>query len=115
MHVTSFYSYKGGVGRTLCLLNVAWELALRGKRVALMDLDLEAPGLHRAHLSPHSAKKKKWEPIGKREGLLHAFHAWMDGVDEQNEASQPFDLRLVIGLGPDKNIALLPAGRNDDQ
>ncbi|MGH9890526.1 MAG: KGGVGR-motif variant AAA ATPase [bacterium] len=115
MHVTSFYSYKGGVGRTLCLLNVAWELALRGKRVVLVDLDLEAPGLHRAHLSCGGAKEEKWGPIGKREGLLQAFHAWMDRVDEQNEASQPFDLRLVIDLGPDKNIALLPAGRNDDE
>lgn len=41
----AFYSYKGGVGRTLALANAAYLLAARGKRVALLDLDLEAPGL----------------------------------------------------------------------
>ncbi len=41
----TFYSYKGGVGRTLALGNVAWEAALRGKRVVVIDFDLEAPGM----------------------------------------------------------------------
>lgn len=40
----TFYSYKGGVGRTLCLLNVAAVLAQHGRRVVAVDLDLEAPG-----------------------------------------------------------------------
>lgn len=42
----AFYSYKGGVGRTLALANVAHSLAERGKRVVLLDMDLEAPSLH---------------------------------------------------------------------
>jgi hypothetical protein len=42
----AFYSYKGGVGRTLALANCARVLAAGGKRVLLMDFDLEAPGLH---------------------------------------------------------------------
>ncbi|MDM8555958.1 SUMF1/EgtB/PvdO family nonheme iron enzyme [Desulfococcaceae bacterium HSG7] len=41
----TFYSYKGGVGRTLALGNVAWEAALRGKKVVVIDFDLEAPGI----------------------------------------------------------------------
>lgn len=41
---TTFYSYKGGVGRTLALLNVAAVLAEAGRRVVAVDLDLEAPG-----------------------------------------------------------------------
>lgn len=41
----AFYSYKGGVGRTLALANVAFSLASRGKRVVLIDMDLEAPAL----------------------------------------------------------------------
>lgn len=41
----TFYSYKGGVGRTLALANVAYALAARGKKVVTLDLDLEAPGL----------------------------------------------------------------------
>src|ERR1700740_3747544 len=45
--VVTFYSYKGGVGRTMALANVAWILASNGKRVLIVDWDLESPGLHR--------------------------------------------------------------------
>ncbi|MGX1368905.1 tetratricopeptide (TPR) repeat protein [Streptomyces canus] len=45
--VVTFYSFKGGTGRTMALANVAWILASNGKRVLAMDWDLEAPGLHR--------------------------------------------------------------------
>ncbi|WP_338681167.1 FxSxx-COOH system tetratricopeptide repeat protein [Streptomyces acidiscabies] len=45
--IVTFYSYKGGTGRTMALANVAWILAANGKRVLAVDWDLEAPGLHR--------------------------------------------------------------------
>lgn len=41
----TFYSYKGGVGRSMALANVAASLASRGRRVLMVDFDLEAPGL----------------------------------------------------------------------
>lgn len=43
----TFYSFKGGVGRTLALLDVAVILARAGRRVVAVDMDLEAPGFHR--------------------------------------------------------------------
>lgn len=46
MHTIAFYSYKGGVGRTLLVANVAKYLARMGKKVLVLDFDLEAPGLH---------------------------------------------------------------------
>ncbi|WP_438290358.1 FxSxx-COOH system tetratricopeptide repeat protein [Streptomyces sp. HUAS TT7] len=45
--VVTFYSFKGGVGRTMALVNTAWILASNGLRVLMVDWDLEAPGLHR--------------------------------------------------------------------
>ncbi|MFG2619877.1 FxSxx-COOH system tetratricopeptide repeat protein [Streptomyces sp. NPDC048507] len=45
--IVTFYSYKGGTGRTMALANTAWILAANGKRVLAVDWDLEAPGLHR--------------------------------------------------------------------
>ncbi|MFF5082058.1 FxSxx-COOH system tetratricopeptide repeat protein [Actinoplanes sp. NPDC000266] len=45
--VVTFYSYKGGTGRTMALANVAWILAANGKRVLAVDWDLESPGLAR--------------------------------------------------------------------
>lgn len=41
----TFYSYKGGVGRSLALANTAALLVKRGRKVVLIDFDLEAPGL----------------------------------------------------------------------
>jgi hypothetical protein len=45
--IITFYSYKGGTGRSMALANVAWILASNGLQVAVIDWDLEAPGLHR--------------------------------------------------------------------
>jgi len=41
----TFYPFKGGAGCTTALMHVAWLLALRGRKVVAVDLDLEAPGL----------------------------------------------------------------------
>jgi len=40
-----FYGIKGGVGRSTALAMLAYRLASNGKRVLLLDLDLESPGL----------------------------------------------------------------------
>ena len=45
MYVTTFYSFKGGVGRTMALVNAAVTLAMGGRRVLVVDFDIEAPGL----------------------------------------------------------------------
>jgi hypothetical protein len=45
--IFTFYSYKGGTGRSMALANFAWIMAASGKRVLVIDWDLEAPGLHR--------------------------------------------------------------------
>jgi CobQ/CobB/MinD/ParA nucleotide binding domain len=43
--IFTLYSYKGGVGRSMALANVAHWLYLRGLTVLMVDWDLEAPGL----------------------------------------------------------------------
>lgn len=48
----SFFSLKGGVGRSTALFLWGRELATQGKRVLLLDLDLEAPGLGAQLLPP---------------------------------------------------------------
>ncbi|RSN82475.1 hypothetical protein DMH26_36225 [Streptomyces sp. WAC 05379] len=45
--IVTFYSYSGGTGGTMALANTAWILASGGKRVLVVDWDLDAPGLDR--------------------------------------------------------------------
>ncbi len=43
--IISFFSFKGGVGRTTALAAFATLVARAGKRVLVVDFDLEAPGI----------------------------------------------------------------------
>ncbi|GIH23141.1 hypothetical protein Aph01nite_14510 [Acrocarpospora phusangensis] len=45
--IVTFYSFKGGTGRTMALANTAWILAANGFRILVVDWDLESPGLHK--------------------------------------------------------------------
>lgn len=65
MHVVSVINYKGGVGKTTLTTNVGAELAWRGYRVLMMDLDPQAsltfslvqPDYWNKHLEPKSTIK----------------------------------------------------------
>ena len=98
MYVITFYSFKGGVGRTMALVNVAAELVRRGRKVLVVDFDLEAPGLETyQHLQPPKPHpgiveyvtefRRTWQapepldyiyetkPIGKKGGRLWVMPA----------------------------------------
>ena len=77
--IVSFYSYKGGVGRSMALAQVARIYAAAGLRVLCIDGDLEAPGLER-HLDPTG----KWtDPshIGLVDLLAEFSYAYRSGSD----------------------------------
>jgi Mrp family chromosome partitioning ATPase len=64
--VITFYSYKGGTGRTMALANTACLLARQGSqgmRVLAIDWDLEAPGLH-YYLPPAKEEAASPNPAG---------------------------------------------------
>src|SRR6202007_1332076 len=44
--IISVQSFKGGTGKSTITANLAVTLAQLGKRVGVVDLDLEGPGLH---------------------------------------------------------------------
>lgn len=69
MFCVTFYSFKGGVGRTLALANCAVQLAKSGKKVLVVDFDLEAPGL---------GTMKPFSDASEREGLVDFIHAYLD-------------------------------------
>lgn len=84
--IVTFYSYKGGVGRTMSLANVAFLAALNGQRVLVMDWDLEAPGLayyFRGLLEAQDAKQLKDQP-----GILDILWEWGSNVKNASTQAQ---------------------------
>jgi len=85
--IVTFYSFKGGVGRTMALANVAFLAAENGFKVLVMDWDLEAPGLgcyFRALQDTPAAKRLKAAP-----GVLDFLWEWRTAVNAaESEAEQ---------------------------
>jgi MinD-like ATPase involved in chromosome partitioning or flagellar assembly len=100
--VVTFYSYKGGVGRSFLLANVAATLARWGLRVLCVDFDLEAPGL--AHYF------RPWTPDAGREaaGVVELIEAFVAGK-QRPYGSFVSDVRFPGEFG----LQLLAAGRHD--
>jgi MinD-like ATPase involved in chromosome partitioning or flagellar assembly len=96
--VVTFYSYKGGVGRSFTLANVAVLLARWGFRVLTIDWDLEAPGLHHYF--------GKLLPKSPRGGVVDLAYDFLAGADRPSDHA----LRLELEDGV---VALLAAGRDD--
>ncbi len=100
----AFYSYKGGVGRTTALVHVAAILARRGRKVVVVDLDLEAPGLSAAlNLNPAPSQ-----------GIVDYFYerAFLpDGVEPSIAITDIFsEVRLADAPG---RLFVVPTGTLD--
>jgi MinD-like ATPase involved in chromosome partitioning or flagellar assembly len=46
LNIVAVHSFRGGTGKSNIASNVAALLALEGKRVAIVDSDIQSPGLH---------------------------------------------------------------------
>lgn len=79
-----FFSIKGGVGRSTALAASAWHLARLGKKVLVLDLDLESPGLSSALLPDERQPKygiTDWlveDLVDNGEGLIDDLFAMSD-------------------------------------
>lgn len=129
-NIITFYSYKGGTGRTMALANTACVLAERigaGENVLVVDWDLEAPGLHQflparlRHRSPTFDSG-----LGAEPGLIDLFIALRDALpaadpssEEEAQAAVTAALAQVtferfIGETEVPKVHIVRAGRNDD-
>jgi septum site-determining protein MinD len=44
--IVSIHSFRGGTGKSNCTANIATQVALQGHRVAIVDTDIQSPGIH---------------------------------------------------------------------
>lgn len=115
--VVTFYSYKGGMGRTTTMVAYALHLAvneddIKKKRVVIIDCDLEAPG----YLNFFNLKEHKGLNGGKKNGLV-------EFICDAQFTNKPEELDIddyIINVGNDNDsrfayehldsIWLVPAG-----
>ncbi len=123
--IITFYSYKGGTGRSMALANIAWILAGSGRRVLAIDWDLEAPGLHR-YFRPFLID----EEVSASDGLIDLVDRYANqAIRPVEEGARPdpswyLDYAdfsdYVVSVNFDHfpaggKIDLLPAGRQGDR
>lgn len=106
--IVAFYSFKGGVGRTTALGISASILASRGYRIAIVDFDLEAPGI--SLLAKETANP---DDLTQKSGVV-------DYISQRifnNEATKPDIQDCIIPLktsGAGRGeLFLIPAGKID--
>ena len=115
MFTVSFYSYKGGVGRTVSLLNTAWYLAEKGRKILLWDLDLEAPGLQDAYLFNEKQNNKNiWTTPRLKGGFEDIVKIFVKENVTAEEISKCVGKAFTHNLGPGGRISLLGAGANPE-
>jgi MinD-like ATPase involved in chromosome partitioning or flagellar assembly len=105
LYVITFYSFKGGVGRTMALVNVAAELVRRGRKVLVVDFDLEAPGLETyEHLRPREPHPGIVDYIAEFRRRDYEVPNLLDYIYEAKRIGKR-----------DGRLWVMPAGRRDRQ
>jgi len=105
-----FFSIKGGVGRSTALAATAWHLAQAGKRVLVLDLDLESPGLSSALLPPERQPMygiTDWLV----EDLVGNGDAVFDSMAATSKLSHDGEIHVVPAHGADHGEYIAKLGR----
>jgi hypothetical protein len=117
--IVTFYSYKGGAGRSMAVANVAWILASKGLRVLAVDWDLEAPGLHR-YFHPFLPDADLTVSPGVIDLVWRFAEATIDaeapdepGWHDELARISPYAISIEYGFPDAGTIDFVPAGRQD--
>jgi len=103
-----FYSIKGGVGRSTALAAAAWYLAESGRRVLVIDMDLESPGLSTS-LLPTDRRPRFGVADWLVEDLVDNGDAVFEDLAATSLLSRDGEIRVVPahGVAPGDYIAKL--------
>lgn len=111
--VVTFYSYKGGVGRSTTLASYASHLAIKmNKRVVVLDCDFEAPGFTNFFLEDP-------DNIYYKNGLVEFFMDSVEGHEDSLsayywEASKKFTGQGSVFVFPSGNLSTEIIDGNSD-
>lgn len=96
--IATFYSLRGGVGRSTALAYTAYILASQGRKVICLDMDLEAPGV--------TAIFGKEKEILDGMGMVHLLM-------EIDQGGTPDITKHLLRISDSYDLYCLPAGRTD--
>ncbi len=105
-----FYSIKGGVGRSTALAATAWTLAEEGKKVLVLDLDLESPGLS-SSLLPEERRPTYGITDWLVEDLVDNGAAVLDDMVAASTLSRNGDILVVPAHGKEPGEYVAKLGR----
>lgn len=118
--IITFYSYKGGTGRTMALANIAYLLSKQSDgRVLMMDWDLEAPGLFtyfEKYCTSAEEKEGLIEFMIKAKATLNDMPLRKENHEQLNSFFAEIEnylIKLNIN-GDDSNLFLLKAGNETE-
>jgi len=104
MYTVTFYSFKGGVGRTLALANIGLELARKGRQVLLIDFDLESPGIDTFEI---------FRPRESHPGVVEYVSSFMSTKTAPDVRDYIYE---VLGVGQKGGrLWVMPAGKGDEE
>jgi MinD-like ATPase involved in chromosome partitioning or flagellar assembly len=115
--IITFYSFKGGVGRTMTLVNTAYALAKLGARVLMVDFDLEAPGMTH-FFSAIEHRRGRRATRDALDLLLEAKRSFLEPMSDGAKSLAPLSLRdyilhLQVFPSTTKSISSYLSGRVD--
>ena len=82
----SVHSFRGGTGKSNTTANVAALLARDGKRVAVVDLDIQSPGIHVLF------------GMEQESGMVHSLNDYLWGNCQLRDAAHDVTSSLDDGL-----------------
>lgn len=104
--IVTFYSFKGGMGRTTALAATALLLARHGRHVLAIDMDIEAPGLAALFFDESQILD------GTVDFYLESSAVGQGTIDMRPYLRQVDDPKLTEGMTG--SIYIMPAGHVDE-
>lgn len=110
--IITFYSYKGGTGRSMALANISILLAQWGYKVLIIDWDLEAPGLEFFFKDAY-----KLSNTSKKRGLIDLLTYY----NNSNKASwakaywKDFPINIFENADDSGKLDILVSGKEGDK
>jgi MinD-like ATPase involved in chromosome partitioning or flagellar assembly len=92
--IVSIHSFRGGTGKSNTCANIAVLLARGGRRVCVVDTDLQSPGIHAL--------------FGlDQETMTYSLNDYLWGNCEAEKAA--YDMTDGLGLGGESRVSLVPS------